>query len=113
MALPASVTGTFLVYVRMAAPSSATTPTEASLLRPHDSTDAAAYFHTDRLGSVRAGTDVAGTVTSAGTWELYGRPRTAWPEHSERPPLGWLGRYLDPTGIHGNTIFLGGRKNVG
>jgi RHS repeat-associated protein len=68
-------------------------------LTAHDPTAAAAYFHTDRLGSVRAVTDATGTVTSAGAWEPYGRPRAAGPNNPNAPPLGWLGQYQDPTGL--------------
>lgn len=68
-------------------------------LTAHDSTGAVAYFHTDRLGSVRSVTDAAGTVTSAGAWEPYGRPRAAGPNNPNAPPLGWLGQYQDPTGL--------------
>lgn len=68
-------------------------------LTAHDPTGAAAYFHTDRLGSVRAITDATGTVTSAGAWEPYGRPRATGPNNPNAPPLGWLGQYQDPTGL--------------
>lgn len=68
-------------------------------LTAHGVTGVAAYIRTDRLGSVRAMTDSTGTVTSAGAWELYGRPRAAGPNNPNAPPLGWLGRYQDPTGL--------------
>lgn len=68
-------------------------------LTAHDSTGAAAYFHTDRLGSIRSVTDATGTVTSAGAWEPYGRPRATGPNTPNAPPLGWLGQYQDPTGL--------------
>ncbi len=68
-------------------------------LTAHDATGAAAYFHTDRLGSTRAVTDATGTVTSAGAWEPYGRPRATGPNNPNAPPLGWLGQYQDPTGL--------------
>ncbi|MBT2539041.1 DUF6531 domain-containing protein [Arthrobacter sp. ISL-69] len=68
-------------------------------LTAHDATGAAAYFHTDRLGSIRAVTDTTGTVTSAGAWEPYGRPRATGPNNPNAPPLGWLGQYQDPTGL--------------
>jgi hypothetical protein len=55
-------------------------------LTAHDSAGAAAYFHADRLGSVRALTDAVGTVTSARAWEPYGRLRAelSWLRQSER-----------------------------
>lgn len=68
-------------------------------LTAHDAAGAAAYFHTDRLGSIRAVTDATGTVTSAGAWEPYGRPRATGPNNPNAPPLGWLGQYQDPTGL--------------
>lgn len=68
-------------------------------LTAHDATGAAAYFHTDRLGSVRAVTDSSGAVTSAGAWEPYGRPRATGPNNPNAPPLGWMAQYQDPTGL--------------
>ncbi|MDV8147433.1 polymorphic toxin-type HINT domain-containing protein [Arthrobacter sp. B10-11] len=68
-------------------------------LTAHDPAGAAAYFHTDRLGSVRTVTDATGAVTSAGAWEPYGRPRATGPNNPNAPPLGWLGQYQDPTGL--------------
>lgn len=68
-------------------------------LTAHDAAGTAAYFHTDRLGSIRALTDATGTVTSVGAWEPYGRPRVTGPNNPNAPPLGWLGQYRDPTGL--------------
>ncbi|MCA4135320.1 DUF6531 domain-containing protein [Arthrobacter sp. M4] len=68
-------------------------------LTANDATGAAAYFHTDRLGSIRALTDATGTITAAGAWEPYGRPRATGPNNPNAPPLGWLGQYQDPTGL--------------
>lgn len=68
-------------------------------LTAHDVAGTAAYFHTDRLGSIRSVTDSAGAITSAGAWEPYGRPRATGPNNPNAPPLGWLGQYQDPTGL--------------
>ncbi|BCW69141.1 hypothetical protein NicSoilB8_01850 [Arthrobacter sp. NicSoilB8] len=68
-------------------------------LTVNDAAGSAAYLHPDRLGSIRAVTDATGTVTSAGAWEPYGRPRATGPNNPNAPPLGWLGQYQDPTGL--------------
>lgn len=56
-----------------------------------DRSDHVSYFHLDQLGSVRATTDEAGSVTSTASYSPYGTATST----GDAPALGFAGEYTD------------------